>query len=127
MLVVSRTGEFFLGIVIVLVKFVNPASVTLHSLPHCVVFTGSAKSLCFLVRGWRRRRDLLSSFIIELVNVELIHLGATQTKRPSLGFGNLRTECLRLRHVAVRAWQHCMLSARIVIGEPVRSSPKGVI
>ena len=127
MLIVSRTGELLLSIVIVLVKFVNPASVTLHPLPHCVVFTGGTKSLCFLVGGGRWRRNLLSSLIVQLVNVELVHLGTTQTKRPSLGLGNLRTECLRLRVVAVRAWQHSVFTARIVIGEPLRPGSKGVV
>jgi len=97
--VVAGAGQLALLVEVVVVKFVDAASVTFQLFAHREVGASLAKGRTFLVGGGRRCGYLLMGLILQAVNVQLLHNVAAKTYRPTFRTRNLWTESARLGQV----------------------------
>ena len=102
MMVVAGAGQFLLTLIIVVVKLVYAVSVTLHFFAHRIVGSGGAKRLRFFVGPRARRGNLLAGLVVELVDMDLLHVASAQAHVPALRSGDLGTKSARLGRVAHR-------------------------
>ena len=77
--VVAGTWQLLFTLKVVAVKFIAPRSVTVHSLPHREMDALFAKCWVLLVGIGRRRGNLFSSLVLKTIDVELIHIIATES------------------------------------------------
>ena len=84
MLVGSWARQLSLRIIIIVIIFIDPIPVTIHSLAHSIVGTSSAKCPRLLVGIRRRRSNLLFSLILNAIDMILLHVITSHTDRPAI-------------------------------------------
>ena len=84
MMVIAGAGQFLLTVIIVVIKLVDAVSVTLHLFAHREVDSGGAKCLRFFVGSGARRGNLLAGLVVELVDMNLLHVASAQAHVPAL-------------------------------------------
>ena len=102
MMIIAGAGQFLFLIVIVVVKLVNSVSVTFHFLAHGEVDSSRAKRLRFFVGAGARRSYFFGSLIVELVDMDLLHVVSTQAHVPAFGSGDVRTKRTWLSRITHR-------------------------
>lgn len=113
--IVARAGQFFLAIVIVVIKLVYSISVTMHFFAHAVVRSLLTKRWIFFIgcRWWAS--DLFGTFIVEAINVKLEHVFTPEAHRPAIRAWDIRAKCARLRLIAIGWGQHCVFRTHIMV------------
>ena len=73
-MIIAGAGQFPFLIVIIVIKLINAVSVTSHFFAHGKVDSSCAKRLRFFVGAGARRSNLFGCLIVELVDMDLLHV-----------------------------------------------------
>ena len=98
-MIVARAWQFLLLLVIVSIILVYSISVTFHFFAHREMNSSRAKRLRFFVRARARRGNLFASLIIDLFDMNFLHVITAQAHVPALGTGDFGAKSTWLRCV----------------------------
>ena len=102
---------------IVVVEFVDAATVSIHPFPHAVVGTLLAESGVLFVLAGRRRADLLFGLVVQSVDVQFKHVVTTCTHWPTFSGSHIWAKSARWSQIATRRRQGGIFDASIVLLE----------
>ena len=126
MSVVSGSRQFFFLCEVMVIKFIDSASVAMHACTHSVMSACLSKSWVFFIGvGWWGGY-LLFCFILKTIDVQLLSKIAAKADRPAIWSGYIGTKSSWLCVVIIGRRQRGMLIAGIVTVKSLLSRSEGM-